>query len=158
MLLLEDIGLLWALRDPDYAVQVVKHEHKPTEATKFLGQTQTAYERKNWSSLMLINASKCRALSTEYVEQAPGLDLHQFRWLEDNEIGSLPPEWNHLVGYDQPCDGIKNLHFTLGGPYFSDYADCEFAARWQMVKNSMLLAEQRAVQDDDQAASKLANL
>jgi hypothetical protein len=92
---------LWDLRDERYAVQVVKHQHVPTETTKFLGAVQTKYEKKNWSSLMLMNCGKCKALTPEYVNTASGLELHQFKWLgDDSLIGALPAQWNHLVGYD----------------------------------------------------------
>jgi lipopolysaccharide biosynthesis glycosyltransferase len=55
MLLLDDITRLWALRDDAYAVQVVKHDHVPKEKIKFLGQPQSKYDKKNWSSVMLFN-------------------------------------------------------------------------------------------------------
>ena len=70
MLVREDIANLWACRDDRHAVQVVKHDHKPTETTKFLGQVQTSYEKKNWSSVMLFNNAKCKALTPEYVNTA----------------------------------------------------------------------------------------
>ena len=70
-------------------------------ATKFDGHVQTTYPRKNWSSVMLFNNSRCTALTPAYVNRASGLELHRFYWLQDEEIGSLPREWNHLVGdYD----------------------------------------------------------
>ena len=58
MLVLDDIVKLWGLRDENYAVQVVKHDHIPKEDTKFLGSAQTRYEKKNWSSVMLLNCAK----------------------------------------------------------------------------------------------------
>ena len=62
MLMLDDIAKLWALRDDRYAVQVVKHDHKPRESIKFLKQPQSKYEKKNWSSVILFNnTAKCRA-------------------------------------------------------------------------------------------------
>jgi hypothetical protein len=61
MLMLDDIAKLWAMRDERYAVMVVKHDHVPKEARKFLGEPQTKYEKKNWSSVMLFNNAKCRA-------------------------------------------------------------------------------------------------
>jgi hypothetical protein len=79
MLVLDDIANLWALRDDRYAVMVVKHDHRPREAVKFLGQPQTAYPKKNWSSVMLFNNTRCRALTPEYVNTATGLELHQFK-------------------------------------------------------------------------------
>ena len=55
MLMKADIAELWRLRDDKYAVQVCKHDYIPKSATKFLGQVQTVYPKKNWSSFMLMN-------------------------------------------------------------------------------------------------------
>lgn len=132
MLVLDDIANLWKLRDDRYALMCVQHNHTPPEETKFLNQPQTKYERKNWSSVMLMNNAKCRALTPAYVESATGLDLHRFRWLEDSEIGALPARWNHLVDYDPKLalDQISNLHYTEGGPYFDEYRNCGYAEEW----------------------------
>ena len=139
MLMLDDIANLWALRDERYAVMVVKHVHIPRETTKFLGEPQTQYEKKNWSSVMLFNNAKCRALSTDYVNTASGLDLHQFKWLNDDRlIGALPDRWNHLVGYNPPRADAALVHYTLGGPYFSEYAGCEYAKHWRCEHDAML--------------------
>lgn len=132
MLVLDDIAKLWELRDDRYSVMCVQHEHTPVEDTKFRNQVQTKYERKNWSSVMLMNNAKCTALTPSYVETASGLDLHRFRWLADETIGKLPARWNHLVDYDPqlPLDNISNLHYTEGGPYFPDYRNCGYANEW----------------------------
>src|SRR6185503_17813923 len=115
MLVLDDIAKLWALRDERYAVQVVKHVHVPKEDVKFLGAVQTRYEKKNWSSVMLMNCAKCTALTPDYVNNASGLELHQFKWLAgDHLIGELPPRWNHLVGFDPPRPDAGLVHFTTG--------------------------------------------
>jgi hypothetical protein len=146
MLMQDDIARLWALRDERYAVMVVKHVHIPKETTKFLGEPQTRYEKKNWSSVMLFNNAKCRALTADYVNTASGLDLHQFKWLDDDAlIGELPDCWNHLVGYNPPRSDAALVHYTLGGPYFAQYADCEYAAQWQRERDAML-AVQRATE------------
>jgi len=77
---------------------VVKHVHVPKETVKFLGEPQSKYEKKNWSSVMLFNNARCRALSAEYVNAATGLELHQFKWLgDDSLIGELPPRWKDLA-------------------------------------------------------------
>jgi len=145
MLVMDDIARLWALRDDRYAVQVVKHVHVPREDVKFLGEKQTKYEKKNWSSVMLMNCARCTALTPEYVNSATGLELHQFKWLQsDALIGELPHEWNHLVGYDAPASRVSLAHFTIGGPYFSEYRDCEYAREWFAERDAMLRAEQRA--------------
>jgi hypothetical protein len=141
MLMLEDIAKLWALRDDRYAVMVVKHNHVPRETVKFLGEPQSKYEKKNWSSVMLFNNAKCRALTPDYVNSASGLELHQFKWLESEElIGALPSRWNHLVGYDPPRTDAALVHFTLGGPYFEEYRNCEYADRWYIERDAMLHA------------------
>jgi hypothetical protein len=145
MLVLEDIAGLWKLRDERYAVMVVKHDHVPKETTKFLGEPQSKYEKKNWSSVMLFNNAKCRALTPEYVNRATGLALHQFKWLGDDElIGSLPDRWNHLVGYNAPRKDAALVHYTLGGPYFPEFRDCEFAKEWFAERDAMLRATGRA--------------
>ena len=145
MLVLEDIVKLWALRDDKYAVMCVKHDHVPKEKTKFLGAQQTKYEKKNWSSVMLFNCAKCTALTPDYVNNASGLDLHRFNWLGDDDlIGEIPHRWNLLVGYDQsiPVDEVSNLHYTIGGPYFHDYKDIDYAAEWFAERDEMLRCEQ----------------
>lgn len=147
MLMLDDVAQLWALRDPDRAIQVVQHSHVPPETTKFLGAPQTRYAKKNWSSAILFNNARCRALSADYVNRASGLDLHQFRWLDgDHEIGALPGRWNHLVDYDPhlAVTEISNLHFTIGGPYFPAYADCGYADLWRAERARMLAAQDDA--------------
>ena len=141
MLVLDDIAKLWALRDDRYAAMVVKHQHIPKETTKFLGEPQTKYEKKNWSSVILFNNAQCRALTPDYVNTASGLDLHQFKWLHNDAlIGELPECWNHLVGYNPPRADAALVHYTLGGPYFPEYADCEYSAHWRRERAAMLRA------------------
>ncbi len=143
MLMLDDIANLWKLRDDKYAVQVVKHEHNPTDDVKFLGKLQTKYEKKNWSSVILFNNAKCRALTKEFANTASGLELHQFKWLgDDNLIGAIPSRWNHLVDYDPvlPANEISFLHYTEGGPYFENYKNCGYAAEWFAERDRMMHA------------------
>jgi hypothetical protein len=145
MLMRRDIAELWALRDDRYAVMCVKHDHQPREAVKFLDQPQTPYGKKNWSSVMLFNNAQCKALTPEFVNTATGLQLHQFKWLEGDElIGAIPPEWNHLVGYAPPMADAANVHYTLGGPYFDEYRDCEHARVWIEERGAVLRVDQRA--------------
>lgn len=144
MLMLADIAELWALRDDNYAVMCTKHEHNPGEEVKFLNAVQTRYEKKNWSSCMLFNNAKCQALTPDYVNQATGLQLHQFKWLDDDsQIGDIPLEWNYLVGCATPVTRPKMVHYTLGGPYFEEYADCEYSDEWRRERDHMLACAQR---------------
>ena len=76
-------------RQGDKAVLVCKHDYVPKGERKFLDQVQTKYPRKNWSSLMLFNNPRCRALTPDYVNTASGLDLHRFAWVGDGLIGEI---------------------------------------------------------------------
>ena len=142
MLMVGDVAELWSLRDDRYAVMCVKHDYRPVEDTKFLGQIQTKYEKKNWSSVMLFNNAKCTTLTPQVVESESGLYLHQFKWLSsDSEIGELPNAWNYLVGEPVPRPSEPKLvHYTLGGPYFEKYATCDYADEWRAEHARMSFA------------------
>ena len=139
MLCRADIAGLAALieRQADKAVLVCHHDYVPKTERKFLNQVQTKYPRKNWSSLMLFNNERCGALTPQYVNSASGLDLHRFSWLDEPLIGTLPLEWNWLVGEYPYNAQAKIAHFTRGGPYFDEYRDCDYAAEWFAEFESM---------------------
>ena len=150
MLWREDIARLWNLRRWDLSasaknlisfrndvVQVVKHDYRPKEGTKMRGGlVQQAYERKNWSSLMLFNNEQCRHLTPALVNAAPGRYLHGFQWLDDSQIGALPAGWNHLEGHDTNDDPFV-VHFTSGTPDVPGYEDSRFAKEWWAVYGAM---------------------
>jgi hypothetical protein len=120
---------------------------------KFLNHVQTKYQKKNWSSVILFNNAKCRALTLDYVNKATGLELHQFKWLENETlIGGLPQRWNHLVGVYERISDPANVHFTIGGPYFQDYESCDYADLWWQEYRSATSADG----DFDSLASKHA--
>ena len=104
MLCQVDICELIAEADDQYAVMVKKHQYTPESSTKFLGQEQSRYARKNWSSLMLINCAHydSRKLTLDYVNNAPGFDLHQFAWTD--HVGPLSEGWNELVKHPRKRD------------------------------------------------------
>jgi hypothetical protein len=139
MLARSDIGELFSLKNELYSVMVCKHDYVPKDSIKFLGNVQTRYEKKNWSSVMLFNNSRCNKLTIDYVNAATGLELHQFKWLgSENEIGELPLEWNWLVGEYPFHESAKIVHFTRGGPYFDDYKDCDYASEWFALRKEMI--------------------
>ena len=145
MLCRGDIKALWDQRDDRYGAMCVQHEHVPGETVKFLGEVQSAYPKKNWSSLMLLNCSRCTQLSVDYVNMASGLELHRFHWLAgDHEIGALDAGWNHLVDVEAAPtssadeSGPRLLHWTLGGPWF----------REQRTMGGCLAAEWFGARDD----------
>jgi lipopolysaccharide biosynthesis glycosyltransferase len=125
-----DVVELFNQYDPIYGVQVVKHSHVPTNSVKMDNQTQTVYEKKNWSSCILFNCNECVELTPNVVNTETGLFLHQFKWLPDNKIGSLDKKFNWLVG--DPIQDTKPLafHYTNGGPWFENYKDCEHSDVW----------------------------
>src|SRR5690606_33949105 len=95
-------------------------------------------------SVMLFNCARCTALTPEYVARASGLELHQFKWLADDaEIGALPRRWNHLVGEYEYDPEAANVHFTVGGPYFPQYATCDYADEWFAARDRMMRCDQR---------------
>jgi lipopolysaccharide biosynthesis glycosyltransferase len=133
-LFFEDISLLFNSLEGDKAVYCVKHDYKPKEKHKMDGQKQTIYPRKNWSSLIVFNCShpSNKKLSLDLVNSASGSFLHQFKWLKNDEIGSLDERWNWLEGWTSKNNN-KNpyaVHFTRGGPWFDEWQDVEFANEW----------------------------
>ncbi len=112
-LCLADVYELLALADPHCAVQVVQHA--------------MAFE---WPSLMLFNCEACRTLTPDYIETA---QPNQLQW---GKVGSLPAEWNFLVGYDQISQPfninkpVKMVHYTQGIPAFLEMKGTDFYDDW----------------------------
>jgi lipopolysaccharide biosynthesis glycosyltransferase len=134
VLFLRDPHVLLAYADESKAVQVVQHTPQDVGGKKMHGQIQAPYHRKLWSSVMLWNATHPanHRLNLSMLNQWPGRDLHRFGWLADDEIGSLPPDWNYLVGMENPEMGDPSLlHFTLGVPSTPGYENSEFADVWR---------------------------
>jgi lipopolysaccharide biosynthesis glycosyltransferase len=127
-----DIAQLWALRDESKAVQVVQHDYQTKASTKYLGNRNQNYPRKNWSSVVLWNCAhpKHRVLAPQFVMQQTGAFLHRFQWLDDADIGALPNEWNWLTTEYPDNRDAKLLHYTLGTPCFKDYWNAEMADEW----------------------------
>ena len=139
MLCLADIARLEALYDPAQAVAVVQHDYVPqADKHKFFDQPNPAYPRKNWASVMLFNAARCRKLTPTYVSAASAADLHRLTWCPDDQIGALPKEWNWLVGEYPPNLNAHLLHYTLGGPWFPDREATEHAKEWLIERDIML--------------------
>jgi lipopolysaccharide biosynthesis glycosyltransferase len=133
MMVRKDLKDLWDLKNDHKTIMVVKHKNNYKDTTKFNNNIQTIYPRKNWSSLMLFNCSKCRYLSLDYVNSASGLDLHTFKNINKEDIGSLPIHWNYLVGLNRFEDPAI-VHWTLGGPWFKDFKDAEYSKEWLSVR------------------------
>lgn len=132
-----DIDEVFKLRDEDSSVMCVKHEYTPKTNIKMDDKIQYQYPKKNWSSLMLFNNSKCKILTPELINQAQPSYLHRMEWADN--IGSLPVEYNWLVGYYKETNLFKPkaLHYTDGGPWHKDYKDCEYSDLWINMYNEM---------------------
>lgn len=126
--------------DYKYAVMVVKHDYTPKRSQKFLSRIQTNYPRKNWSSVILFNNSRCgwRGLDPDMVNTKDGLFLHQFQWLKEDDIGALPVTFNHLVDEYPYSKGAKLLHFTNGGPWYPDYEGGDYCAEWMHTYHRLM--------------------
>jgi len=132
MLLRHDIADLWNMKREDKALMCVHHEYKSRVKTKYLGSKNEDYPRKNWSSVILWNCGHeaNRVVDSKFVQEATGAQLHRFTWLEDNQIGGLPIEWNWLPDELGENENASLLHWTLGAPCFHEYADAPMAALW----------------------------
>lgn len=136
MTCVRDIAELWKLRDSfNKAVMVVQHDYTTKHPRKYIGSKlendNIDYPRKNWSSVVLWNCEHFgnRILTPHFVREAPGAFLHRFEWLQDEQIGALPSDWNHLVD-EYPPGPAAIYHHTLGVPGLKHYADTHASWQW----------------------------
>lgn len=132
-LFLKDIRIIREYVKPEHAVSVVKHPpYIPNSEIKMDGVAQHRSYRKNWASLMVFNNEHpaCKALTPDYLNlHLPGIDFHHFKWCNDDQIGSIPLEWNVLDGYYH-VEFPKAIHYTDGGPWFKDYQNTRYSDIW----------------------------
>ena len=128
--------------DTSKAVYCVKHDYTPKEKHKMDGQKQTIYPRKNWSSFIVFNCShpSTKKLSVQTVNKESGAFLHQFQWCNDDEIGSLDERWNWLEGWTSSHNNQTPfaVHYTRGGPWFTEWQDVEYAENWISERDEYL--------------------
>ena len=92
--------------------------------------------RFEWASVMLFDCGHRDngVLTPEFID-ATDRNLHKIEWTDS--VGGLPPEWNHLVGYDPPRADPKLIHYTQGVPAWPETEDCEHTEIWrQYVKEA----------------------
>lgn len=134
MMVRSDIAELYGYATYKYSVMCCQHNYTPKQDIKFRGAKNQAFPKKNWSSVMLFHNSQCTKLTPEYVNTASGLELHQFKWLErEHMVGELPFEWNWLVGEYDYDKYAKNVHWTLGGPWYKEFKDQDYADEWHKL-------------------------
>ena len=117
MLVVDDIADLFALADDAYDIQVVKNK-----------------EKFEWPSVMLFNCKACWKLTPETVETAEDI----FKLDSWANIGDLPKDWNHCVGYDDYNPDVKLIHYTQGIPVWPETQDCEYADLWHDERKAMM--------------------
>ena len=128
----EDISKIFDLRDSSKAIMVVKHVMVGGVGRKKVNKLQSNYPFKNWSSVMLFNVkhNANKNLTIEYLNKAPGRELHSFAWLDPELIGELPPRWNWLIGIEDKMPDFAIAHFTLGGPWLDGWTDAPHDSLW----------------------------
>ncbi len=132
MIVNDDVSKLFDHFKEEYAVQVVKHDYKTKFPIKYLGHKNDDYPKKNWSSVILFNCAhpKNQILTPQLIETAKGSYLHRFSWLDENEVGEIPYEWNYLV-LEYPETSEANIfHYTVGAPCFEDFNYGKEAKIW----------------------------
>lgn len=113
-----DVRELFELPE-EHAVHVVHHNGP------------LAFER---ASVMLFDCELCGTLDPDYVQRGKG--LFDLSWAPS--LGVIPPEWNHLVGYQQPRPGAKLAHFTQGLPCYEVTHKDEHGSEWRGVAVEVL--------------------
>jgi hypothetical protein len=93
---------------------------------------------------MLFNCAHdhCKRLTPDYINKVSPMDLHRFHWTHEDYIGELSVDWNHLVGEYEPNPDAKIVHWTIGGPWFNEYHNVEYADDWYNMKSRMESCEQ----------------
>jgi hypothetical protein len=88
-------------------------------------------------------------LTVDDVSTKDGTWLHNFMWVEEQDIGELPEEWNWLDGHSSTKIEAKNVHFTRGGPWFRGAVweplteqDEIYATEWESLRDEMESGEQ----------------
>jgi lipopolysaccharide biosynthesis glycosyltransferase len=109
-----DIAELMNCVDDDKYLMCVQHDYNPPESSKFDGMLQQKYDRKNWSSLMLMRPRHIK-IDKETLNKSSGRYLHTLSFIDDKYIGALPPEWNWLEGHSTSSDPCA-VHYTRGTP------------------------------------------
>lgn len=134
LLFTTDVRKIFEGLDSTKALYCVQHDYTPAHGVKMDGKRQSAYPRKNWSSLMVFNCDHpdVRALTPGVVNSASPAFLHRFEWIKDEDsIGALDLDWNFLEGeYPKPSVTPRAIHYTNGGPWFEEWQECDYADLW----------------------------
>mgnify|MGYP001404590660 CR=1 FL=1 len=132
MICQRDILELLDLKDDSKALMVVKHNYQTKQVKKYFNNKNENYPKKNWSSVILWNCKhpKHRILSPKFVQNQSGKFLHRFSWLDEDDIGELPIDWNWLAIEYPENKEAKIIHYTLGTPCLNEYSNTDMSDIW----------------------------
>lgn len=137
MLCRGDLAELWSYKNPNFAVQCVRHKYETRHTKKYVNTRMEAenemYDRKNWSSLMIMFCGHMawRKATPEWLEKQSKLDVLQMRWIPDDRIGTLPLTWNWLADEFGPNHQARLVHWTCGVPGFPAYEATPHSDEWR---------------------------
>lgn len=118
----------------DSPLALVKHDFKPTTEVKMDGVLQRPYNMKLWSAFMCFNTQHTGldSLTPAFVNEATGMQLHQFEWLYNSDKGTsidsiygLPENYQFIPGHSINSNnyiraiGPLIIHYTERAPWFS---------------------------------------
>lgn len=147
-LFLDDLYKILEEADSSKTVLVVPHEYAPTSTIKMDGVSQSRYQRKLWSALMLWNLNSKKLPTFEMVNEAEGSYLHRFDWLDDSDIGFVSESF-HWIADASPTTAagkyaeqvhkplpINAVHFTSGIPTMAHRQATPFDTLWHSYHKS----------------------
>ena len=79
------------------------------------------------------NHVKNKNITIDVVNTASGEFLHQFKWLTDEDIGTINKKWNWLANWyiETENESPSAIHYTEGGPWYDEYRNTEYSNIWK---------------------------
>ena len=98
----------------------------------FVMRKQQQFE---WASAMLFNCSRCIKLRPEWIEDEDN-NPFDLQWAQ--QVGDMPEEWNHCVGYAPTRTDASLYHYTQGLPCWPETKGLQEDAIWLAERDAML--------------------
>lgn len=129
-------------------IRVVRHRQNESvidNSLKMYGTLQSKYSpKKNWSSAVFWDCGHPSNLNLTVadVSTKPGKWLHEFSWLQDDEIGDMDPKFNWLDSYSSEEINPVCVHFTTGGVIFPDWKpkrefEWKYVNEWKNLREEL---------------------
>ena len=119
--------------DPDIVVTGNICELAECADGKSAVQVMQEQPKFEWASVMLFNCARCEMLTPEWIADTSNHPLN----LEFADIGRLPEEWNHCVGYAEPKEA-KLYHYTQGIPHWIECKGLPEDVFWRREYEDMI--------------------